>query len=123
MRDETSTWLSMADEDWAAARVLLDAGLRRSTVFHVHLTVEKTLKALVWEATGAQPPKIHHLMILARLAGLDLPPLVDGFLGTLNREGIEARYAQTPAPYPIEFCERMMTTAGEVLPWLRQRVT
>jgi HEPN domain-containing protein len=39
MRPETEDWLSMAEDDWAAALLLHEAGLRNSAAFHVHLSV------------------------------------------------------------------------------------
>jgi HEPN domain-containing protein len=119
MRTETAVWLLMADEDWAAARVVLDADLRRSAVFHVHLAVEKTLKALIWEETGTRPPYWHGLIELAGLLSLEMPFQVRVVLENL-RNGYEARYAESDRQYSRRVCDEMMTATNETLRWLKQ---
>src|SRR5512146_978228 len=101
MRDLTAQWLASADEDWAGARMLLDANLRRSCVFHVHLAVEKTPKALVVEVTGRQPPLTHRLEHLARLTGLDFPPRVLAILVNLSPQSVISRYDLSPELYDL----------------------
>src|SRR5262245_8021887 len=123
MRPETATWLAMADEDWAAAHVLLRARLYRSTVFHIHLAMEKTLKACVWEASGTRPPETHFLTRLAALAGVTLTDQRGDFLDTLSPLGVIARYAETSTTYSRVACLRLMRDAEDLGLWLRQDLT
>jgi HEPN domain-containing protein len=121
MRAETSTWLQMADEDLAAARVLLEAALLRSTVFHLHLSAEKTLKALVWEVTGVQPPFTHSLVRLGALANIVSAEPYAEILANLSLQ-IGARYEEQPI-YTEQFCRGLLSQTVEVTQWLRQTLT
>jgi HEPN domain-containing protein len=74
VKPETEAWITSADEDWEAARVLHGAGLYRSAVYQVHLHIEKLLKAIVIESLGrASVPYSHdlpRLLSLTQLAAL-----------------------------------------------------
>ncbi|MFM7312236.1 MAG: HEPN domain-containing protein [Cyanobium sp.] len=65
--------------------------------FTAQQALEKLLKAwIVW--TDRQPPRLHDLSDLARLAGLDLRPR----LLELQVFAVEARYEEGPFPLPAE---------------------
>jgi len=65
-------WRTGAEEDFAAAQSLLEKGHLRHALFFAHLALEKMLKALVTQRTREVPPRIHNLLRLASLAGLEI---------------------------------------------------
>ncbi len=71
---ETQNWLAGAQYDLETAEHMLRTGRYLYVVFMCHLAIEKTLKALVCEATNASPPRIHDLQRLAALANVTLEP-------------------------------------------------
>lgn len=66
-------WRRGADEDWEVAAKLVGDGRRRRRhgLFFAHLALEKMLKALVCRRTHDVPPRIHNLIRLGKLAGLE----------------------------------------------------
>jgi len=66
-------------------------GIGSVAVFHFHLALEKTLKAVIVEADGLQAiPYSHDLRFLLSLTGLDAPEELLTFLGTLSPHGVIA---------------------------------
>jgi len=47
MKDETKTWLQYADENFEAAKMLLDGGLFNPCLQNIQQSIEKLLKALL----------------------------------------------------------------------------
>ncbi|MEX2307006.1 MAG: HEPN domain-containing protein [Pirellulales bacterium] len=56
--------------------------------------MEKLLKALVVEATRRAPPRMHNLVRLAALAGVNLQPQQENLLSKLSLEYVEMRYPE-----------------------------
>jgi HEPN domain-containing protein len=121
VRAETQRWLAMADEDWAAALLLNQAGWRTTAVFHIHLCVEKTLKALIIER-GSLAPYSHRLRRLASLTSATMPAGFQEFLDTLSPEGVRARYSSS-SEYDVSYVARLLEEAEEVVAWLKQQLT
>ena len=71
---EAQRWLAKADEDVAAARMLL-AALPGQAGFHIQQAVEKTLKAML-VAKSQDIRKTHDIALLAGLARPHWPALV-----------------------------------------------
>ena len=66
MLKATENWLAQVDYDLATAEHMLHAGQYIYVIFMSHLALEKTLKALLTEATQKLPPRTHSLIDLAR---------------------------------------------------------
>ena len=116
-RELVRQWLKKAEEDWAAANVLLaeDAPVLSAIGFHTQQVAEKHLKAfLTWHQV--EFPKTHNLGEL-----LDLISRVDASLAeslreitVLNPYGVDVRY---PAEFPEmtdEDAQQAMELAGAV---------
>jgi HEPN domain-containing protein len=75
MRDETKTWLEYADENVAAAKLLLNHSLFNPCLQNVQQAVEKMLKALLLESGGKlqKTHSIAELVILLSEGGLNVP--------------------------------------------------
>jgi len=72
---EAQRWLLKADEDLAAARLLIAGGLIDPAAFHVQQALEKALKALL-VAAGKDIRRTHDLETLAAAANNYWPSLV-----------------------------------------------
>jgi len=81
--------------------------------FMCHLTVEKSLKAVIATNTIKLPPKIHDLAKLANLAGIysDFSDTQKSLLATLDPMHIEARYPdykeEVRKSLPPEVCKNL----------------
>ena len=66
MKDDSRAWLTYAGENLAAAEVLLNQGLYNPCLQNVQQSVEKSLKALLFEKAHSQR-KTHSIAELVRL--------------------------------------------------------
>ncbi len=72
MKEQTRRWLMRADDDLGLARLAVREGsFPAGVLFLCQQAVEKSLKAVLVEATDTSPPRIHDLRRLA--AGCTLP--------------------------------------------------
>ena len=97
-------------------------GRIRHGLFFAHLTLEKSLKALVCKHTRDLAPKIHNLSRLAELAGLALPGGYGEILAEVNAFQMEGRYPKVLTEPPSkERALYYLTRAEEVYQWLMQQ--
>ncbi len=86
-------WIKASEIDYQAAREVYDnTGKYVSVLFHIHLSVEKILKALYVLRKNEQAPFSHNLIYLAKNAGLDLNEKDSKLLTEINEFNIECRY-------------------------------
>lgn len=89
-----------------------------------HLAVEKTLKAVVAEITGAVPPKTHNLIRLLDLTGIEMPHELRLILGELNATAGIIRYPEDLnsliAAYPGPVASQYLKRAQKVIKWLQK---
>jgi len=86
--------MELARYDLDTARAMLRCGRYLYVLFCCQQSVEKPLKALIVERTGALPPRIHNLLRLAQVAGIDLPVVEKRFLAALSAYYIQSRYPE-----------------------------
>lgn len=86
-------WRKSAELDKKTAEDLLKSRNYVGCLFFVHLYLEKILKGLVQKTTRASPPFTHDLLILSKLAILELTKEQESDLTTINTFNIRARYA------------------------------
>ena len=122
VKPETREWVDQAEQELAAASVLVERLLLPQAVFHTHLAVEKTLKAL-WTETqdSGLPPRTHDLMALQNELGLELSEW-HMYLGWLSEQAVASRYAN-PSTYTVSEVEDSLVKAKELCALLRQRLT
>jgi len=122
VNSETRNWLASAEYDLQTARDMLKSGRYLYVVFMCHLAIEKTLEALVCEATSAAPPRIHDLERLSQLAGVALAPRLEQFIAELTDASITTRYpedlARMVSKYPESVASSYMQRTEEVTSWL-----
>ena len=116
-------WSASAEEDWDAALSLISSKRNRHGLFFIHLALEKMLKALVTQHTGAVAPKIHALIRLADRAGLSLAEEQRDFLGEFDRYQIEGRYPELLEASPgREETDTALKAADEMFKWLKSQL-
>jgi HEPN domain-containing protein len=121
MKPETQEWLNIADQDLAAATVLVEEHLFAPAIFHCQQAVEKYLKALwVEQHTEGIPPRIHDLTDLLTELDLDLPDW-QMFLERLSRQAVESRYVG-PANFPSQMAVEILQGTNELCVLLRLRL-
>ena len=91
-------WAGSSEEDFEVGSNLINTGKTRHGLFFIHLAVEKMLKACVCKKQNQTPPKIHNLINLYQLAGLEANSERQDALGTINRFCLEGRY---PEQWPV----------------------
>jgi HEPN domain-containing protein len=109
---EAANWLSGAQYDIETAGHMLKTGRYPYVIFMCHLTIEKTLKALVCEETNAPPPRTHDLQKLAVLGKVRLKPNLEQFLAQVTDAHIATRYPEDVAQMILQYSK---TVAQEFL--------
>ncbi len=117
-------WRNGSEEDFAAAQSLLEKGHVRHGLFFAHLAIEKMLKALVVRQTKEEPPRIHNLVRLAGLAGLEQGPEQQRFLRRFDLYQMEGRYPDSRQTIiSCEVASQELGEAAETLKWLRAELS
>ena len=115
-------WREGADEDWDVATSLVKDGKSRHGLFFARLALAKTLKALVCRRTRDIPPRIHNLVRLGGLAGLEPDGRQADLLADMNQFNLEGRYPEFRRPAPsLEEAADYLARSQEVLTWLTQQ--
>ena len=116
-------WRTGSSEDFAAAESLLEKGHLRHSLFLAHLAIEKMLKAHVTRRTKDVPPRIHNLVRLAEMAGLELEPAHDRFLREFNVYQLEGRYPDSQqVRLDQSAANKEISEAGDMLEWLSKQL-
>jgi HEPN domain-containing protein len=95
-------WRDSANEDWAVARQLVDNSRIRHGLFFAHLTLEKTLKALICKHSQDLAPRIHNLSRLSEKIGITLETEHADILAEMNAFHIEGRYPESLTTAPTK---------------------
>ncbi len=85
-------WVSLSRYDLNTAKAMLASRRYLYVLFTCQQAIEKMLKALVVQNTRSFPPKIHDLVKLLTIAGIEAPEENKEFLGKLNYYYLETRY-------------------------------
>jgi len=94
MKKATINWLKSADYDLKTAASLLKNKRYLYVVFMCHLSLEKTLKAILSEALGKLPPYTHNLNRLLELGSIALPEEMQSFVNAINLQSVPTRYPE-----------------------------
>jgi HEPN domain-containing protein len=118
---QVAFWRQGSAEDWDVARALVERGNVRHGLFFAHLALEKALKALVCAHTQELAPRLHNLLRLAELAGMELSSESLDLLAEMNVFSLEGRYPDAlSAPPTIEEAREVLSRAAEVLECLNK---
>jgi HEPN domain-containing protein len=129
MHTSTEYWVGLAQRDIHSARVLLAAGDTGNCLMLCQQALEKALKAHLQEMKGEPPPRIHNLIRLAALAGMEgvIPEAQLETLADLSPFAVEGRYPQPPlaaeaAGPDIGLVGELLQRGEEALEWLLARL-
>ena len=116
---QVAHWRDAANIDWDVAGELLQTGRRRHALFFMHLALEKALRAHVCRTTRDVAPRLHNLVRLAELAGIELTTSAVDVLAEMNEFALAARSPDVTGPVPAEDEARgYQSRADAVLQWL-----
>ena len=94
VNEDIAYWLQLAHLDLESARKSLQGESYLHCIFGCQQALEKLLKAFVVEATRQAPPRMHNLVRLSALAGVNLQPQQENLLSKLSLEYIAMRYPE-----------------------------
>ncbi len=94
MKKTTHSWLKSADYDLKTAASLLKSKRYLYVIFMCHLSLEKTLKAILSEAVSELPPYTHNLNRLLELGSITLPEDMQVFVNAINLQSVPTRYPE-----------------------------
>jgi HEPN domain-containing protein len=115
-------WKKSSEEEINTAHVLLKKKKLRQSLFFIHLSLEKMLKALFIKKKGEHPPLTHNLTYLAEKIELELSEENKYFLIEATAFNIETRYPDEDTPSPeYKYVKQKYKEALEILKWLGKR--
>jgi len=122
-----SYWIKEADEALTVAEHLFEKEDYSYALFFGHLAVEKILKALYVDLKEEHAPPIHHLIRIARLAGLSLDEEKTDALILISSFNIEARYPDIKRSFrkkcTQQYTLEQMRIIKETFRWLKETLT
>ncbi len=126
MREEVLEWLRAAEDDLVDAEVLLRAGRYAAAAFHAHQAAEKALKAAIIALRRELPPRIHNLVRLAEILGIDDPEILEA-VRRLNPHYRVSRYPDAANGIPSEvysenIASELLMLAKRVVDWVKRRL-
>ena len=125
VRRETRLWWEQAKRDFRVAQRNHANRDYDVAVFLCEQAVQKALKAVIIHATDREPPKIHNLVELGRLAGV--PKSMRDFLAELTPHYMLTRYpdaagALTSELYTGRMSLHFIRGTRKVFVWARRRL-
>jgi HEPN domain-containing protein len=124
MLKATENWLAQVDYDLIAAENMLQTGSYIYVIFMCHLTLEKTLKALVTEETKTMPLRTHNLINLTQRAKIILSQEHQDFIGKINDASVVTRYpdglSKLMSEYDKPIAQEYLKITKEIVLWIRQ---
>lgn len=125
--EQVRYWTDGAERDYDTMQALLNSKRYPESLFFGHVVLEKMLKAFVVRETKEQPPKIHNLVILEKVANLNLGDDIKDYLVLVNTFNIRGRYDDyKQAFYKIctkEYAEENIRRITEIYKDICQKMT
>jgi HEPN domain-containing protein len=124
-RDEQiAYWIEESDRDTAVMHSLLENRYYTWALFVGHLVLEKLLKALYVKNVGLQVPRIHNLLKIARICGLQMSDEQEDFLLEVTTYNIKTRYPDFKKSFQRkaneEFTLERVAQIEETQKWLKK---
>lgn len=102
---------------------MIDSEKIRHGLFFLHLILEKIIKSHVSLSTRDIPPRIHNLVRLAELSGIDFQQERIEFLAEMNPYNIEGRYPEMWSVLPSrQEADILIQKTKEILVWLKNQL-
>ena len=126
MKKTTQNWLKSSEYDLKTAAFLLKSKRYIYVVFMCHLSLEKTLKAILSEVFRELPPYTHNLNRLLELGGITLPEDMQSFLNTINLQSVPTRYPEDFSRLSKELdgktAAEYMRQTKRIILWLKKNI-
>ena len=120
-------WIKGSEEDYKTAKALIDSKRFAHALFFCHLTIEKTLKALVVKHTQKHARLDHNLIRLSESTGLSLSEEQLNALTEINSFNISGRYDDEKFEFhkkaTQEFTEKYFNETTNLYLWLKKQLT
>lgn len=125
-KEAVDRWLKGAEDAWDTAQTLLVAKKFDHSLFFIHLSLEKIIKAVFAKNHNEYPPLIHNLAKLANISGITLTVKQKSQLTTATEFNVSGRYEDykfnlfkkaTP-----EFTKKWHKIAKELLDYCREKL-
>ena len=120
-------WIKGAEEDYETAQLLFSGARYAHALFFCHLTIEKTLKALVVKNTGEHAPYDHSLTRLLELTGLERSPEQLKNLIEINSFNLKGRYDDYKFHFyekaTKEYTKKYFEEVDKLFLWLKEQLT
>ncbi len=87
-------WILQVEYDLGTAEAMFKSGRNIYCIFMCHLSIEKALKALYQKSFNQKPPKVHSLLYLTTVQRLELPKIIQKFIGDLDDMSVTTRYPE-----------------------------
>ena len=94
MSSASEQWMNRAEYDLETAQSMYDSGRYLYVLFCCQQAVEKALKSLISQQIKELPPRIHQLIRLSEIAGLEMDESRIEFLRELSSYYIQSRYPE-----------------------------
>jgi HEPN domain-containing protein len=125
LRPETQLWWNQAKRDFQVARRNHRSRDYDVAVFYSEQAVQEALKAVILHRTERPPPKIHNLVELGRIVGVD--PSMSLFLADLAPQYIRTRYPDAAGQVTTVLFDgrtslKFVRGVGTVMAWCRNRL-
>jgi HEPN domain-containing protein len=127
-RDEhIAYWLAESDKDLAVMESMMNSGHYTWALFIGHLVLEKILKALYVKTVDIQPPRVHHLLKIARESRLPFTDNQEQFLLEVTTYNLKGRYPDYKNSFSRkatrEFTVNRVEQIKEMQLWLKKQIT
>ncbi len=114
-------WFKTALHDWQTAQSLWRSKRYDACLFFCHLICEKSLKALVVSKIKQDAPRLHDLVGLAQLTGIEFTTDQQEMLAKINNFNIASRYPADQLDFyklaTKSYAEKYYKFTGEFLKW------
>jgi len=125
MEPDVKHWIDLSKYDVDTAKAMLESKRYLYVLFTCQQSVEKMLKALIVKNTKSFPPKIHDLVKLLNLAGIDADKEEKEFLAKLNYYYLETRYPRELSEISKQVAKQTAITffnkTKKTLKWLKSK--
>jgi HEPN domain-containing protein len=122
----TNNWLRLAAYELETARAMVAAERTLYVVIACQQACDKAIKAVISQHTSTVPPRSHDLVILARVAALELSEPHAELLTYLNQSLMVVRYPtdleEAERAFPLQAVEPLVPKTEAFLTWLQSLV-
>lgn len=127
MEEDIKYWIELADYDLETAKAMLKTGRYVYVLFMCQQVLEKALKAHVVQTTKTLPPRLHNLIRLLELSGLEIGDGDKTFLDKLSYYYLETRYPDQKKKIAKEtgrkLAEDYYNKTGVIYKWLKTKLS